>query len=557
MRAGAAWRAWRVRLPVLAALAVLSTAAGAQPRLVQLVNADSVVVDATTGETLRTLVGNVALRQDTTQLWADRAVQRVEAGLVTLDGRVRIVSGTDTLTARRVVYDATTEEAVAEGDVRIADSTSVLLAPSARHQRRTSVSTFNEGGVLYQDGVTLTAPRGVYDGRREVATVEGGVELRDSTMVLTSQRGVYDARAERADFTDDVRLRRRDVRLDADSLTHFRSTERSLARGRVVLERLGDERTDDAEGAAPPDSTRRVLLFGARGEHDGRAGTSRVVGDGGDDPLLVRLRTDSTGATDTTLVRARRLDALRRDTLAGTLTQVLGVGAVRLVQRRLAAVADSAAFERLVPADSLAAVVDRLALYGPPRPSVWTEGAQLTGDTLVAHARDEAVERLEVTSGAFAAQLDSVLGRVRQLAGRQMLARFRDDTLRVLSVWPTAEAITYRATGDSLLAGGDRLSADSLAFHFRDGELREITGSRGIEGVAYGPLILPEPFRLPNYAFDPSARPTRASLLAPDAWEAAWLAEDAGREESEAEGVDPPEGRPLAPVQEGASSAGG
>src|SRR5690606_5111758 len=229
--------------------------------------------------------------------------------------------------------------------------------------------------------------------------------------------------------------------------------------------------------------------------------TSRVTGTPEVDPLLVQLRTDSTGATDTTLVRARRLDALRRDSLAAdgleaTFTRVVGVGDVRMAQPRLAAVADSAAFERLEPvedpargADTLALVQDRLALYGPPRPSVWFEGAQVTGDTLVTYAVGESVERLEVAGGAFAAQLDRTLGRVRQLA--------------------------------------DRLSADSLAFHFRGGELREITGHRGIEGITYGPQIIPEPFRLPGYVFDPGARPTRAALLPPDAWEAAWLEADA------------------------------
>lgn len=541
--------AWPLRLLLLLFLSPflplsLSQPVRAQPRLVQLVNADSVAVDATSGETVRTLVGNVVLRQDTTTLRADRAVQRVEAGLVTLEGRVRIVTGSDTLTARRVVYDANANEAVAEGDVRIADSSAVLLAPTARHHRLTGVSTFDRGGTLYHDDVTLTAPRGVYDDRTEVATVEGGVELRDSTTVLTSRAGVYDARAERADFAGDVRLRQRDTRLWADSLTHFRETERSLARGRVVLERLGDARAADEE--APPDSTRRTLLFGARAEHDERVGASRVTGTSEVDPLLVQLRTDSAGVTDTTLVRARRLDALRRDSLTAdglgaTFTRVVGVGAVRMAQPRLAAVADSAAFERLEPvedpargADTLALVQDRLALYGPPRPSVWFEGAQVTGDTLVAYAVGESVEWLEVTGGAFAAQLDSTLGRVRQLAGRRMLALFRDDTLRVLSVWPTAEAITYRATDDGLLAGADRLSADSLAFHFRGGALREITGHRGIEGITYGPQIIPEPFRLPGYVFDPGARPTRAALLPPDGWEAAWLA-------AEGEAMPPPE----------------
>src|SRR5690606_41731981 len=110
--------AWPLRLLLLLFLSPflplsLSQPVRAQPGRVQLVNADSVVVDATSGETVRTLVGNVVLRQATTTLRADRAVQRVEAGIVTLEGGVRIVTGGDTLTARRVVYDANANEAVA------------------------------------------------------------------------------------------------------------------------------------------------------------------------------------------------------------------------------------------------------------------------------------------------------------------------------------------------------------------------------------------------------------------------------------------------------------
>ncbi|NNF57645.1 MAG: hypothetical protein HKN04_05325, partial [Rhodothermaceae bacterium] len=103
----------------------------------------------------------------------------------------------------------------------------------------------------------------------------------------------------------------------------------------------------------------------------------------------------------------------------------------------------------------------------------------------------------------------------------------------------------FRATDDGLLDGADRLSADSLTFLFRGGELRELRGTRGIEGVAYGPQIIPEPFQLQGYVYTPERRPLRARLL-PDGWEAEWLANPPALSEDEALEPVPPTVLPRA-----------
>ena len=519
------WAFQMLLLLSLASILLLSLAqpVQAQVRLVELINADQVTVESDSVQgVVRRLNGNVVLRQDTTMLYADRAVQVEARGEVELEGSVRIESGDVTLWAPRVTYDSNAKEASAEGDVRIEDEETVLLSPSARYLTRTEQAVFEEGGRLLHDGAELTAPRGTYDAQRNMATFADGVQLHDSTAVLTSERGTYDTEAERANFAGVVRLRQRGVRLYADSLVHFRELEQSEAFGQVVVERLGDA-DEEADGGETPDSTRRTLLFGALALHDAQARTSQVEGTAESDPLLVQLRMDSTGVTDTTLVRARRFDALQRDSLGGTLTRIVGVGDIQLVRPSMAARADSVVFVRLESSDSTAAVVDRLTLFGEARPSIWFDEAQITGDTLIAYARAESLDSLDVLGNAFVAQLDTTLGRVRQMRGRQMQARFARDSLRALAIWPNAEAIYFRATDDGLLDGADRLSADSLTFLFRDDELRELRGTSGIEGVAYGPQIIPDPFQLQGYIYTPERRPLRAMLLPPDGWEAEWF----------------------------------
>ena len=529
---------WFVLLSLALFLLCSIRASDAQTHLVELINADEVVVESdSVNGTVRRLYGNVVLRQDTVSLRAARATQYEQRGEIFLEGSVRIISGDDTLTARRVTYDSNEKVAEAVGNVRISDGESVLLAPSATYFSRQKLATFTEGGRLLHEDAELTAPAGHYSTRDKLAEFEGPVELRDSTAVLTSQFGTYDTRAEKVVFSGEVRLLRRGVRIEADSLVYYRRTEVSAASGRVVLERFGLERFGDAEdgqnGGIAPDSTQRSILFGAFGEHDAQNETSRVEGDLTGNPLLVQLRRDSTGATDTTLVRARRFEAVQVDSLADRYTFITAVGEVRMAGPHLSAVADSARFERVEPADSTSGPVrDRLSFFGEERPSVWFEDAQVSGDTLFAFAVGESIEYMDIYGNAFAAQLDTTLGRVRQIRGLRMRAVFEGDSLRTLSVWPDAEAIHFRATSDGLLDGADRLTADSLAFRFGGGRLKEVFGLRNVEGITYGPEIIPEPFRLPGYTFTPERRPNRAQLLPENGWEAAWLDANLGSDRS-------------------------
>lgn len=553
-------------LLAVAAVGAAVAPAEAQVRQVEILNADLVEVESGAEGTVRRLTGNVQLRQDTTFLSADRAVVYEARGESVLEGNVRIISGRDTLTADAVTYDSNAKTAAARGGVRVADGESVLLAPVTTYDSRAEVSAFEGGGRLLHRGAVLTAPSGTYSSARRVAELDGPVRLEDSTGVLTAARGTYDADVRRADFAGDVRLRRPDARLAADSVVYFRRTERARAYRHVVLERLGEGETSAGRPQPPADSSRRTFLFGDRLLYDGQDETASVRGpdDGrpARDPLLLVLRADSTGRVDTTLARAPRIDAARRAVGADTVQTVTAAGGARLWERRLAAVADSARFDR----SALESVpIDRLGLFGARRPSVWADGAQLTGDSLLALARDGAVDSLRVLGTAFAARLDSTLGRLQQIAGGEMVGLFGDSTsadrLRRLSVWPNAQALYHRADAAGLLAGADQVSADSLAFRFEGGELRDIGGYGGIEAQSFGPRAVPEGVRLPGFAFEVEGAPTRAELLDPGGWEALWL--DANGPPAEwlrPPGPEPPGAESpdaVDPVTASASGAGG
>lgn len=518
---------------LLFAAANLTQSALGQTRRVQLINADSVVVETIAdGAAVRRLFGNVRLREDTIRLRADRAIQNERLGEVRLDGAVRVVAGEDTLTADGILYDTVTKDAVADGNARVTSGPSVLFAPRMRYNTRTRVALFSEGGRLLHDGAELLAPNGTYQTDRRLARVAGSFTLRDSASTLTAARGTYDARLQRADVAGEVRLDRTDATLDADSAVYFRRTERARAFGRVVIRRFG-ENDEVGEGATVVrDSSRQAILFGHRALFDGQADIAEVEGRPTQDDrlereaLLMVIRRNA-AKTDTTLARAPRLFASREEDEALRRTVVIAFPIVRVVRNRLAARADSIHVLRMEAADSLSttarAATEDIRLLGVARPSVWFDGAQLTGDSIRAVSPATGADSLRVWGRAFAAKVDSTLGRVNQLAGQQMLALVRDDSLRLLSVWQAARAIIFQADDAGRLAGAAEVGADSLAFLFRKNALREVTGSQNITGTSFGPAIVPDPLRLDGYVYVPGQRPRREDLLRPDEWEALWL----------------------------------
>lgn len=524
---------------MLAVLALLVLSVGTvraqdepETRVVTIVNADSVSGSVVNGERLRTLVGNVYLIQDSTDLRANRATQFLDRDEILFEGNVEIADDLDTLNAEQVRYDSQTRVGRAEGDVRLADDEAELFSNSVTYFRSAKRAEFDEPVRLVEreGGAVLTSLRGTYFTGRKEALFEDDVRLVDSVTVLTSARGRYGTEDQRADFFDTVRLQHdQSTRLEADTLIHFRDTGVSRARGNVMVERFGgrDDAAPDDTAEVAADTTRRTLLFGGEVLHDEPARYSRVE----IDPLLVRLQTDSTGATDTLIVRAQLLEASQPDSLdgrppppGGAFQRLIARRDVRLLGPSLAAVADSAVFDRIeFDSTRTEPVRDEVRLFREPVGWLNARGSavvtEISGDSIRVTARDEAVDSVRVVGNTFAARPDSVLGRINQIRGRQMLALFADDSLRWMKVWPAAEAIYFRADEEDRLEGAVRFSADSLAFRFDGDDLQRVQGVRGIEGTYYDAGLVPNPLRLDGFRYAPERRPTRARLLADDPFE--------------------------------------
>jgi len=276
-----------------------------------LVNADSLSAKTMDDARVQELFRDVFVRQDTTRLESDHAIRYLTRDELLFTDNVVIYERGDTLRADTVRYNKTTKVGRAFGHVELTDGE-----------------------------VTVRAPRATYYADAKRTVFPDSVTLVDSTRVLRAREGTYWSDDKRAEFKHDVRLTDPETYMEADSLAYFRGTERSIATGDVFIRRV-EEDSNRTSGTAS-----RTFLFGDWVDNQEQQRYSRVEGRA----LLVRVRMDSLGVPeDTLIVRSRRLDAYRSDTHR----RMVAIDSVRTWEENLAAVGDSAVYDRVLTPGSV------------------------------------------------------------------------------------------------------------------------------------------------------------------------------------------------------------
>lgn len=432
------------------------------------VSADSLVATMRDSARVQQLFGNVQVDQDSTRIRSEEAVRFLQQQAYLFTGNVVIYERGDTLTADSVRYDERRKIGRARGNVRLTDGDLRVLAPSGRYFTEEKRSEFRNG-----------------------------VTLIDSTSTLISSGGEYFSEEQRAEFYGSVQFENDDTYLEADSVTYYRDTGNTLARGRVFIRQKGE-----APSAAAADTTTRTVLFGHRARNDKARNESRVQGNA----LLIQIRTDSLGAPeDTLLVRAHRLHSTEADSLR----RLIAIDSVHIWQRDIAATADSVVYDRFAQGDTLRREETRL--YRDP--ITWFEGSQVTGDTIHVNARNRAVDTVHVYGNAFAAQQDTTLDRINQLKGQTITAFFRNDSLRRIVTEPNAETIRFMKNDNDELDGAVKASADRIVMRFRDGDVRRVGVYSGVQSEVYDRDVIPDPFELDGFRWVPEQQPTKERLL--------------------------------------------
>ncbi|MBK9099136.1 MAG: hypothetical protein IPM14_13645 [bacterium] len=311
---------------------------------------DSLVGKFIEGESIREVVGNVRLSQGNVIVTCNMAIQYLARNEAELIGNV--IAKQDSLTLQ-------TEKGFYYGNLRKTKSTS--------------------GIILDDTKVILSADSGEYYFDEARAFFQTNVTLVDSTTTLSSDELTYFQKLDKSIAIGNVNITDKDNIIYADTLTHLRRTKYSIADGNVSIKILRDNLT----------------IFGNHLEDDGQLKYTLID----ESPLLMQI--DTTFNTeevdqdrisiDTLLIKSRVMESFRSG-----LDMFKATDSVKILRGGFASLNDLSVYFR----DEEKIVTNRLG-EERPRPVMWYESSQLTGDSITIYLEDGAIKSLVVDRNAF------------------------------------------------------------------------------------------------------------------------------------------------------------
>jgi lipopolysaccharide export system protein LptA len=425
---------------------------------------DSLVGKFIDGESIREVVGNVKLSQGNVTVTCNMAIQYLARNEAELIGNV--IAKQDSLTLQ-------TDKGYYFGNLRKTKSTS--------------------GIILDDTKVILSADSGEYYFDEARAFFQTNVNLVDSATTLRADELTYFKDLDKSIATGNVNITDRDNIILADTLTHLRRTKYSIADGNVSIKNLLDNLT----------------IFGNHLEDDGQLKYTLID----ESPLL--LQVDTTFNTeevdqdrisvDTLLIKSKVMESFRsgEDMFKAT-------DSVKILRGGFASLNDLSVYFR----DEEKIVTNRLD-EERPRPVMWYESSQLSGDSITIYLEDGAINSLVVDKNAFMLSQNNIYNqRFDQTSSDSVRLFFLNNRLQKAEFTGKVQSIYYLYDEDTP-NGLVKSTAHSTVIVFNENEVDQVklfgspTSEYHPENKVEG---LERTFTLPKFVFREN-RPVKKDFI--------------------------------------------
>ena len=504
--------AFQYRVLVLLILALTLGGAGhavAQKR-VRLKQADQLRSGtSTSGEKFQRVIGNVVFVQNTTTIYCDSAYFYKARNEVEAFGRIRITEGDSvTITGNKLQYDGNVKRARLRNNV---------------------VFTKLATSTLYTDFLDFDRPS-------NMASYVNGGKLVDSINVLTSNKGYYNLNNNLASFKKNVVVTNPDYIMNADSLQYNSRTKVIYFRSQTHVLYRSDSSTFDYEGGEYDTKTRRSNLLSGSGETvDYKVISKDYLLD--DIRKIYKLRGDvvMTSKKENMIIYGQSADYYKaqgiskvyngayaakvtdnNDTLfiaADTLVSIehedpakkrlLAYKNVRIYKTDMQGVSDSLEYRQM---DSI--------LFMYREPILWTDGNQMTADSIRMLVRNKTIDRIFMRANAFVVSRDSLLN-FNQIKGRTMTAEFKNQKISRVLVNGNGESIFYvLSDGEAYATGMNRIICSDITIRFEAGKVKTLSFYKQPEARFIPPHELKkEDTALKGFLWREERRPDRSDVV--------------------------------------------
>lgn len=384
---------------------------------------DSLVGKVIDGKSVREVIGNVVLTQGNVVVTCNRAIQYLAKNEAELIGNV--VARQDSLTLN-------TEKGFYYGDLRKAKSTSRITLDDTK--------------------VVLSADSGVYYFDERRAFFQSNVRLVDSLSVLTSDELTYFKKDDRTLAVKNVRVVDDKSELKTDTLIHFRKNKITYADGNVKLKSFENN----------------TAIFGDHLEDYADKKYTLI----NENPLLMQIDTTNTSETDslteysidTLLISCKIMEGFR-----DTTDLFKAIDSVKIFRGEFASLNDYTLFLR-----SEDRIITEKKNEDAPRPVLWYESSQLTGDSINILLEEDEIKLLEVFENAFMlSQNNNYPERFDQSSSKNIKLHFKESKLLHAEFDEKVQSIYYLFEEEEP-NGLTKSTAMSAVIIFEDNEVSQV-----------------------------------------------------------------------------------
>ena len=452
-------------------------------------------------------IGNVQFTQNQTRIFCDSALIYRNENRIEAFGKVKIIENdSTTITARQANYDGNSKLVEFRNRVAFVQTGGVcLFSDYLDYDRSTKQAIYKNGGRLVDSVNVLTSIRGYYNEYTKLASFGGEVKGKNPEWDLVSDTLQYSSRTKVIFFHAPTTLTNQEGET-ANYNSGSYNTE-----GKSSSLRVGEFQTqsyslnglrisiDDfkqlyrAEGNVKMIAKEdEVTITGQTALYDKKNGITKIW----NNPIMKKVVAEG----DTLYMKA---DTLISVELENDDDYLIAYRNVIIYKSDLQGLADSAAYK---PADSL------MNFYLDP--ILWTEGTQLSADTMKLLIANNTLETLTMNTNSFIISQDSTEN-FNQVKGRNMVTYFKDQKIEKVDVSGNGESIYFvmEEEGDAIM-GMNKVICSNMLIRFENNMVKTITFFKNNEGDFIPPHELQESLKqLPGFNWKIDSKPKLSDIL--------------------------------------------
>lgn len=421
------------------------------------------------GDRYERAIGDVVFTQNRTTIYCDSAHIFKKKNSLNAFGRVRITEGDSVeITGRRLEYDGNRKLAKMRGNVVFNKlGTATLYTDFLDYARPVNMAYYFNGGKLVDSVNVLTSNKGYYNVNSNLASFKRNVKVVNPDYTMYADSLQYNSRTKLIYFVTRTTV----VNKDSSTFIYERGVYNTTTKASDIKKGVAESQdytvvgdTYDLDAIRNVAKVRgnvimthkkeQIIIYGQASDYYKNLGLTKVY-----NKAYVAKITDN---NDTLYMRADTLVSLDNEDPAKR--KLLAYNNVRIYKSDLQGVADSVEYRS---ADS--------TIYFYRNPVLWSQGNQLTADSIRMLIRNNTIHRIFLVANAFVISTDTLLN-FNQIKGRRMTADIRNSKINQVYVEGNGESL-YFALDDktNTMMGMNRILCSNIMIRFRDGRVNNLS----------------------------------------------------------------------------------